>query len=156
MDWNRWSAAVDLGSSSSGRVPLPLTAVRSDRSLTPSRSPRACRGRAAVAFPAFGVRRRGRLLLVVVPLGRLRPRGVHCTGLAVRRRRWIVCRTTLDVVHIRLVRRERVEVVSRALGEEPGEESLPVEAFLAETPEARRGRLMPDRRVAAIERPVLS
>lgn len=68
----------------------------------------------------------------------------------------IARRPAFDVVPVRLVRRKGVEVVSRAVGEEPGEESLPVEAFLAETPEARRGGLMPDRRAAPIERPVLS
>jgi|SRR5579884_77219 len=137
--------------------PLSLTAVRSERSLTPSSSPRASCGSAAFTFPAVGVGRRGRLQIVVAPLRRLRPRGVRYTGRATdRRSSGAVCRTAVDVVPVRLVRRERVEVVSPAVGEEPAEESQPVEAFVAETPEARRRRLMPDRRVAAIEQAVLS
>ena len=137
---------------SSRRVRLQLNGLSFDRSLTPSPSPRApCRG-AAVTFPAFGVVRRGRLLLVFAPLLGLRRRGVRCTGRAAEyRRTGVVCRTAFGVVHVRLVRRERVEVVSTAVGEEPGEECLPVEPFLAETPEAHRRRLVPDRRVAAIK-----
>src|SRR5581483_1143956 len=106
---------------------------------------------------AFGVARRGRLLLLVAVLVGLRPGGVHYTGRVTRRReRAAVCGPCLGVIHVRLVRRQRVEVVSTAVGEEPGEESLPVEAFLTEPPEARRGRLMADRRVAGIERPVFA
>jgi hypothetical protein len=60
----------------------------------------------------------------------------------------------LGVVQVRLVRRERIEVVATAAGKESGEESLRVKAFLAEPPEAYRGRRMQDGRVPAVERPV--
>jgi len=40
----------------------------------------------------------------------------------------------VDVVPIRLVCRECVEVVPSTVGEEPGEKSLPVEVFLVEMP----------------------
>jgi hypothetical protein len=132
-----------------------LNLLRSNGSRTSSCPPGACCRGAAFALPAFGVGRCGRLPPVVAALGRVRRLGVPGTG-RVAGPKETVCRTAIGVVPVRLVRSECVEVVATAVGEEPGEESLPVKAFLAEPPKACRGRLMPDRRVPAIERPVLS
>lgn len=69
-------------------------------------------------------------------------------------RRGAVC--IFGVVQVRLVRRERVEVVPTAARVEPREEPLPVEAFLAETPQADRRGLVPEGQIARIECAVLS
>lgn len=49
-----------------------------------------------------------------------------------------------------------MEGVAPAVSEVAGMEFLPVEAFLAEMPQACRGRGIPERWAARIERPVLS
>src|SRR5579862_2060597 len=133
------------------RASSPLTPLRRDTSLTPSWLSQTSHC-AALTFPPFGLGSR-RWLLPVSSVPRiLRSRDVHRSGKAGKHTR-IVSSTAFGAVAVRLVRRERVEVVSTAAWVEPGE---PVDGFLAETPQARRWRFMPDRRAAQIERPVLS
>jgi hypothetical protein len=122
-------------------VSSPLNRLRRDTSLTTPLSSQESRCCAALTFPPLGLAGRRQIILVSSAQRIVRPREV---------------RRSIDVVSVRLVRRECVEVVSAAAPEEPGEESLPVAEFLAETPEAHPGRFMPDRRVAPIERAVLA